>query len=381
MAPLALVLLVQHSTGSYAPAGTAAAMYALANAATSPLLGRLADRFGPTRVLLGAAAAYPVGVAAVLATVSASARVWAIWIASALCGACVPPLTAALRSVWTDLTEGPAFRLREPALALETTSFEVVFVVGPMLVGALTALASPGASLAGAAVLTMVGTAAVAFGRAARASRPHPDHRRARGLGPAAAPGMPMLLLVTFGLTFAFGVIGVTVPAFTGRHGSPEAAASAAGALLGLWGVGSVTGGVWFGTRRFSAPLPTQWAVTLSTVAVGMVALVVVPSVPVMAVALLAGGCTLAPALTVENALVARIAPPGMVNEAYTWLVTSAVAAGAAGSAVAGIVVDRPGGVSAAFALAAASTAMGAVTAAWPGSPLRRAARAAVPVP
>ena len=37
------------------------------------------------------------------------------------------------------------------------------------------------------------------------------------------------------------------------------------------------------------------------------------------------GGATIAPALTVENTLVGRIAPAAMLNEAYTWVVTVSV--------------------------------------------------------
>jgi hypothetical protein len=97
--------------------------------------------------------------------------------------------------------------------------------------------------------------------------------------------------------------------------------------------------------------------------------------VPVLGAMLLLGGCALAPALTVENALVARIAPTGMINEAYTWVVTVAVASGAAGSAAAGVVVDHRGGVPWAFALAGAVTAVGMVAAARPRTPLRAAVR------
>ena len=380
MAPLALVLLVEEATGSYAPAGAATAFYAVANALVGPLQGRLADRLGPVPVLLGTAIAYPLAVVAVLASVLTDAPVWLIWVTSALLGACLPPLTATVRSVWAYLTAPPRDRLREPALALETTAFEVVFVLGPMLVGGLAAIASPIAAFIAAAALASGGTAAVALGRATRAWRPHPDRPHVRGLGPAAAPGMSLLLLVAAGITFAFGVVGVTVPAFAGLRSPAETADGVAGLLLGIWGVGSVIGGVWFGTRRFAAPLPSQWAATLSLVAVGMAVLIVVPSVPLMVLALLLGGLTLAPALTVENALVARIAPAGMVNEAYTWVATIAFAASAAGAAVAGIAVDRPGGVSFAFALAAASTAVAAGAAAWPRSSLRRAERSAVAV-
>jgi predicted MFS family arabinose efflux permease len=373
MTPLALVLLVRGATGSYAAAGAAAAAYGVAAAAAGPLLGRLADRVGPSRVLLATALAYPVAVALVLSAVWLAGSLGWIAAAAVALGAVLPPLTAALRSVWTDLTDpaGPHAALRHPALALETTAFEVVFVVGPMLVGGVVALASPGVALAVTAVLAVAGTASVALGRATRAWRPHPDRGHVRGLGPALAPGMPLLLAVAFGLTFAFGVVGVTIPAFALTR-SGASGEVVAGVLLGLWGVGSVVGGVWFGTRHFAAPLPTQWGWTMTAVAVNMSALLLAPSVPVMAVLLLVGGLTLAPALIVENALIARIAPLGMVNEAYTWVATIGSGGSAAGAAVAGLVLDSPGGTTAAFALGAAATALAAVAAGLPGSALRR---------
>ena len=65
-----------------------------------------------------------------------------------------------------------------------------------------------------------------------------------------------------------------------------------------------------------------------------------------------AGGAAIAPALTLETNLVGRITPAGMLNEAYTWVVTVAVAFNAAGGAVAGVIVDRAGGVPVAFLFA-----------------------------
>ena len=52
MTPLALLLLVQQATGRYTPAAVAGGIYALAGAALSPVAGRLADRIGPSPVLL-----------------------------------------------------------------------------------------------------------------------------------------------------------------------------------------------------------------------------------------------------------------------------------------------------------------------------------------
>jgi hypothetical protein len=297
-----------------------------------------------------------------------------LWAVAALLGACLPPLTATVRSTWSDLTAKPeASALRETAQALETTAFELVFVLGPMVVGGLAVLTDPAVSLVVAAVLAFGGTLAVASGRATRAWRPAVDRAATRGLGPAVAAGMPLLLSVASGLAFAFGVVGVAIPAFAADRTGGDAD-GLAGLLLGLWGVGSVTGGLWFGTRRFRRSLPTQWALTLGAVAAGLATLALVPSAGIMAVALLVGGVTLAPALTVENALVSRIAPAGMVNEAYTWVATVVFASSAAGAALAGILVERDGGVALAFALAAMTTAAGAVAAAVPRSTLRRVA-------
>jgi MFS family permease len=56
MLPLATVLVLHQSTGSYAIAGIAVAATALGDAASAPAQGRLADRFGRGRVLIPSAA-------------------------------------------------------------------------------------------------------------------------------------------------------------------------------------------------------------------------------------------------------------------------------------------------------------------------------------
>ena len=119
--------------------------------------------------------------------------------------------------------------------------------------------------------------------------------------------------------------------------------------LLGIWGVGSAIGGIWFGTRRPAMALPRQFAWLLSAVAASFLVLAVMPTPSSLGIALVIGGATIAPALTVETTLVGRIAPAAMLNEAYTWVVTVSVAGSAAGGAVAGTIVDQPGGLPWAF--------------------------------
>jgi hypothetical protein len=62
-----------------------------------------------------------------------------------------------------------------------------------------------------------------------------------------------------------------------------------------------------------------------------------------------------------------------MLNEAYTWVVTVSVAGSAAGGALAGAIVDQPGGLPWAFVFAAAVLVVGAMVAGVPGGPMARA--------
>ncbi len=379
MTPLALLLVVESATDSYSLAAVAGAVYAIAGATISPVVGRIADRVGPTPVLLVTAIAHPLALVALLLV--ADHGVGLVYAASAVAGATYPPMSAAIRGAWTDLTDPASGRyaLRNSALAVETTLFELVFVLGPLLVAAFVLVADAKAALVGAGVVTLVGTAVVALGEAMRSWRPHPRHAHARGLGPLRVGGFPALLLCVFGLGVAFGSAGVTVPAYAEAEGVADPQ-SVAGVLLAVWALGSAAGGLWFGTRKPAPRMARQFAWLLTALSASFVVFAVMPNPVALGFALVVGGATIAPALTLENTMVGRIAPPAMLNEAYTWVVTIAVAASAVGGAGAGLLVDRLG-VPWAFLFGGAGVALAAVVAAMPtGSIARADARAAVRV-
>ncbi|MFG2038141.1 MFS transporter [Dactylosporangium sp. NPDC048998] len=361
MVSLSLLLLLQQAHGRYTQAALACSVYAIASAAASPVVGRLADRIGPAPVLVITGLVYPCCLVFLIFAGLRDLPLPIVLGAAVLAGVTFPPMTAAVRGTWNALTDDEP-EVRVTALAAETALFELVFVVGPMLVALCVALWQPAVALAGAAGITLIGTLAVARGQAMRSWRRHEGHAPARGLGPLRVAGFPALLVTAFGLGFAFGGTGVAVPAYATEYVAHDPQ-SAGGILLGVWGIGSAAAGVWFGSRpRTRARL--RWM--LAGVAASLAILAAMPNAVALGVALVVGGATIAPALTVQNSMVGAIVPRSMLNEAYTWLVTVSVGASAAGVAVTGLVVDRPGGAPWAFMLAGAAVAAGALVAPEP---------------
>src|SRR5687767_11606174 len=101
MVPLALLLMVQQQTGSYAIAGFASATLGVAAAGMAPVLGRLADRRGPRSILLAQAAAYPILLGLLVAVVLTGAPVAALIGASALAGMATPLVSGTVRALWS----------------------------------------------------------------------------------------------------------------------------------------------------------------------------------------------------------------------------------------------------------------------------------------
>jgi MFS family permease len=358
MVPLALLLMVQRQTGSYAVAGLAAATLGIAMAVMAPILGRLADRRGPRGVLLAQSAVYPLMLAVLVAAVLGGAPDAAILGAAAAAGASTPLVSGTVRALWSRVDA----RVRQSAFALDATVTELVFVVGPATVAALAVLASPAIAVGVAAVLAVSGAVAIATSAAMRSYVPAAG-TRAPLLSTVLAPGMPRILVSGSALMLGFGVLEVAIPAFADAAGSP----GMSGVLLAVWSLGSVAGGLWFGARVVSVALPRQYRWGLLGVTIGLAPLATVSSPLVLGALLFLGGTAIAPTLTVQSSLVGAIAPAHATTEAFTWLSTIAFGASAVGAAVGGALIDGSFGVSGSLVLAAAGAAGAVVVTLVPG--------------
>jgi predicted MFS family arabinose efflux permease len=188
------------------------------------------------------------------------------------------------------------------------------------------------------AIAVSVGSLAFAASRLSREWRPaeerHPDL-----WGALRGPGVRTLLVAL--TVFGAGVAGieVAVAAFAGGHHGPNSI----GVLLALWGVGSMAGGLVSGRFKPPADAPRRLAILFAVLALANLPLAAAGSVTAMGALLFVAGVFIAPALAAAFALLSDVAPAGTVTEAQTWVGTSFGFGVAAGSALAGWLVDGPG--------------------------------------
>jgi MFS family permease len=273
-----------------------------------------------------------------------------------LAGFAIPPTSSVLRSMWPSLlAEQP--RLLQPAYALDSVLIELIFILGPLVTGILTALVSPQAALAVSAASVIAGTLAFTALPPSRDWRPERE-AHAGLLGALGSPGVRSLVLISLPAGIGIGICEVALPAFSDAEGSRELA----GLLLAIWSLGSAAGGLIYGALPNRPPLDRVHLMVAALLPLSLLPLALAPSIAVMALLVLPGGMFLAPLLATRNELVGRVAPPGARTEAYTWPVTAFVGGISVGAALAGVIVEGPGW-RAAFLIAAGFAAAGAVLA------------------
>jgi MFS family permease len=366
---LAVILFLRAETGSFSVAGTVAGGFALGTALAAPLAGRLVDRAG-VRALVPLAAAHAGGVLALLALGTRGAPAGLLLVVSILSGAVFPPTPATLRARFPQLLSDRPELVRS-AYALDSVLLELTFVCAPLLVAALVVLLTPQTALVVSAAAVLAGTASfvAVLPRAAVA----PRHERHGGLlGPMRERGIQTLTFTMLPIGFAFGALEVALPAFAHERGNAELA----GVLLAVWALGSAFGGLVYGARRGSTPLPKLHQRLTLALPIAFAPLLTTPPTALFALLLFPAGFFIAPIIASRNELASEVAPPGTETEALTWPLTALVGGVSIGAAAAGAMVDGSGS-RAAIGAAVASATLGALVAAARRGTLRAAPAAA----
>ena len=364
MVGLGIVLLVEERTGSYGLAGTVSAVFVLAEAAFAVLHGRWVDHFGQSRVLPVAISVFGAGLALMMLAVEHDWPRVLTYVFAAISGAALPQVGASVRTRWSHLLDDAGEK--QTAFALEAVLDEVVFVVGPVLVTLLATSWHPVAGLTFALVSGVLGT----FAFAAQRSTEPPAGRTSVARARAPMPWRLVLPLALACLTLGalFGAAEVTTVAFAEEQGMRWAA----GWLLAAWSFGSLVAGLVTGAIAWRSGPDARLRWGSAAMALAMVPLMFVSSVPLMAVVLLVGGLAIAPTMIGAMTMVEQGVPSGRLTEGMAILHTGIVAGVAPGASIAGFVVDH-NGASAAYAVALAGGVLGALAA--------QTARQAPPIP
>jgi MFS family permease len=355
MFSLALLVHARDITGSYAIAGLVSGAYAVASAIAAPMLGGVIDRHGQTAVLVGGATV----TAAVLVADGLLGRgapaVLLIGLGAAA-GLATPPLDACVRTLLPAIAADPD---RLPALfAFESTVIEVTFVTGPPLALGLGSVWSSGGALIVSGLVILGGTLVFAAQPASRRWLPEPVSSRRHG-GSLRSPALRTLVAISLGTGTVFGATEVAVTAVAHALGST----TAAGPLLGLWGLGSLIGGI-VATRlggsardaRGLIPLLVALAITHGAL------ILTTGSVVATGVMITLAGATIAPTESSIYAMVEAAAPAGTRTEAYSWLLTASLVGASVGMAIAGVLVQG-GGPEKAFGLVGVAGGLAALAA------------------
>ncbi|MFD8544324.1 MFS transporter [Streptomyces sp. NPDC059649] len=335
MMSIGVVTMVSQLTGRYGLAGALSATLALSAAVLGPQISRLVDRHGQRRVLRPATLVSLAAVAGLLLSAQQRWPDWALFVFAA-CAGCVPSVGSMIRARWAELYRGSPRELHT-AYSWESIADEMCFIVGPILsIGLSTAwFPEAGPLLAGCFL-----AAGVFWLTAQRATEPAPHPREQQASGSALrSPGL-QVLVGTFVATGAiFGAVDVVTVAFAEQAGHKTAASL----VLAVYALGSCAAGAVFGLLHLKGHPSRRWVVGVCAMAVSMVPLQMVGSLPLLAVALFVAGLSIAPTMVTTMALVEEHVPRSKLTEGMTWTSTGLAVGVALGSSAAGWVVDAAG--------------------------------------
>lgn len=350
---VALALFVRDRTDSYAVTGLVTAAFTVGNGILTPLQGRLVDRHGASPVLWPLAVMQCASVGALVVTGLTAPHTVVLVACGFATGIFVPPTSAVGRQRLVGATSG--HRSLMPAIfAVDSLLTELMWISGPLLAAAIIAVASPAAALIVAAALH----AAAVIGLLAT-----PGRRLSSGsverhlLGALRSQGMRTIVAVMVPFGFSYGSLQVAIIAFADEVDAPSSAAW----LFALLSVGGVAGALTYGAMgsRISSSMALLTVMLISPAL--SLPLVFADTLLAMAPLLALAGVALTPFLAITNHLVAYVAPPDAVTEAYAWPYMAMLVGVAIGLMVAGPIVDRWGAQAGFAMIIVAATVNGAI--------------------
>jgi len=327
MISLGFLLHLQHIFGSYGAAGLVLAATSVGQAVSGPLTSRWMGRWGMRPVLL-----LTTGICALaLLTVAlAPMPLWGFIVAGLVAGLSYPPVQPAVRTIYPKMVNSQQLT---PLFSLDASAQEIIWIAGPVVV---TFVATQVSTVAGVliSVVFLLG-GGLWFLLSPELGRVRiPRSKRRLGV---VLTRPPVLLATVVGFLLV-GACAATEAGVVGTFGQGD---SRSGIVLSIWAVASLSGGLLLGRIPVG---PWALARRMLVVLVGSTLSIFAWEFWSLNAALLVAGLCIAPALAVMFAIVSSSVKFSDTAEAYGWIGTGQLIGAAAGSAIAGFLIDAAGG-------------------------------------
>ena len=323
MTSLAILLHVEQQTGSYGAAGLVLAATSLVQAGAGPLTSRWMGGWGMRRVIT---LTLSVCVVAVLALALLPLNLPGYMVLGMVAGLSTPPIQAAVRTIYPKLVNSSQLT---PLFSLDASLQEIIWILAPVVITLVSTQIGTTEGLLLVAIILVGGGAWFILSPEVGRVR-IPRSRNAFGKVVLKPPVM-LATVIGFLLIGACAAVEVGVVA-TFEHGSLTA-----GLILAVFALGSLGGGLAFGHIPIG---PWAMARRLLIVTIGLGLTMVMLNVFWLGGTLILAGIGIAPALAVLFAITSASVKFSETAEAFGWAGTGQLIGAAAGSAVAGFLVD-----------------------------------------
>ncbi len=345
MMVVGVLTLVVAERGSVTLGGLNSAAAGIGTAVAGPLLGAAVDRFGQRRVLVpvgllnaGLLGSFPL----VVGSEAADAAVLAL---SVLIGATAPQVAPLSRTRLVALIRRHIDKDRQEktlsgTMAYESAADEMVFIIGPFLVGLLASAIAPWVAIAGAAALTFVFVTAFALHPTGRVE-PGSHHDVAPQAPKRELARLPLVTVVvgTLGVGLFFGATLTSLTGFLAADGDGDRA----GLFYGVMGIGSAVLALGSAALPVRFTLRARWLTFGTVLLAAAIAFACARSEADLVIALAILGLGVGPTLVTLYSLAAQLSPAGRSATTMTMLGSAIVVGQALASAVTGAVVDQVG--------------------------------------
>jgi len=335
---LALVLLLEQSTGSFAIAGIITAALGIANVVVTQWRARLIDRQGQALPLAALGLVHAASLIALGLLTDAGLPF--LLCLSVVAGASSPPFGASMRVLWSAAL--PAGVRRTRGFSLDAVAEELTFAVGPLVAALLALLVDPLASLVLSASCVTVGTlffVTSPLSRQQHGSRVVIETHLAPALTPLRTQGFLPIVVAMTAPGVVLGCIEIAAPAVA----STESNTLLAGILLALFAGASAVGGLLYGRREVRARPERQLIILTLVLLVTTAATGLIGGVAAALVGFALSGLCLAPLLIVGYLAADARTDHRVRTEASSWINTAVNLGAALGAAVFGFLSDAMG--------------------------------------